>query len=127
MSMAFEPVREPVREPLHPGHPRAPLSAMVPHLRSFRYQPRAIRFSPVQALVVQLVCCGLADKEIAFLLGVCAATVKAHMSRAIRDMGLHRRHQLVRYVFENGLFDPEWAEAEIVTRRSRMPLPEHDQ
>jgi biotin synthase-related radical SAM superfamily protein len=39
------------------------------------------------------------------------------MSRAIREMGLYRRHQLVRYVFENGLFDPEAAQAEILRRR----------
>lgn len=90
---------------------------LVPHLRSYRYQPKRIRFSPVQMVVVQLVCCGFADKEIAFLLGVSSATVKAHMSRAIRDMGLYRRHQLVRYVFENGMFDPERAEVEIARRR----------
>ena len=91
---------------------------IVPELRSYRYEPRPCRLSPMQMLVVQLVCCGLADKEIAFLLGVSSATVKAHMSRAIKDMGLYRRHQLVRYVFENGLFDPETAQAEILRRRN---------
>ncbi len=93
------------------------IPGLVPHLRSYRYQPKRVRFSPVQMVVVQLVCCGFADKEIAFLLGVSSATVKAHMSRAIRDMGLYRRHQLVRYIFENGLFDPERAEVEIARRR----------
>jgi hypothetical protein len=42
----------------------------------------------------------------------------AHMSRAIAELGLYRRHQLVRYVFENNLFDPERAQAEILRRRS---------
>ncbi len=90
---------------------------IVPELRSYRYDPKPCQLSAMQMLVLQLVCCGLADKEIAFLLGVCSATVKAHMSRAIREMGLYRRHQLVRYVFENGLFDPEAAQAEILRRR----------
>jgi len=90
----------------------------VPDLRSFRYEPKPARLSPMQMLVAQLVCSGLADKEIAFILGVSSATVKAHMSRAIKDMGLFRRHQLVRYVFENGLFDPETAQAEILRRRA---------
>jgi biotin synthase-related radical SAM superfamily protein len=40
------------------------------------------------------------------------------MSRAIREMGLYRRHQLVRYVFENGLFDPETAQSDILRRRA---------
>lgn len=91
---------------------------IVPELRSYRYDPKPCRLSPMQMLVVQLVCCGLADKEIAFLLGVSSATVKAHMSRAIKEMGLFRRHQLVRYVFENGLFDPESAQLQITRRRA---------
>ena len=110
----------PLESPIKPGRSQAKSGAMniVPDLRSFRYDPKPCRLSPMQMLVVQLVCCGLADKEIAFMLGVSSATVKAHMSRAIKDMGLYRRHQLVRYVFENGLFDPEAAQAEILRRRS---------
>lgn len=105
---------------LEPGRNQASgnKAAIVPDLRSFRYEPKPARLSPMQMLVVQLVCCGLADKEIAFILSVSSATVKAHMSRAIKDMGLFRRHQLVRYVFENGLFDPETAQAEILRRRA---------
>jgi DNA-binding NarL/FixJ family response regulator len=110
----------PLDPPLQPGRKQSSSAKMtiVPELRSFRYEPRPARLSPMQMLVVQLVCCGLADKEIAFMLGVSSATVKAHMSRAIKDMGLFRRHQLVRYVFENGLFDPETAQAEILRRRA---------
>jgi DNA-binding NarL/FixJ family response regulator len=106
--------------PRQPGRQQASGNKMtiVPDLRSFRYEPKPVRLSPMQMLVVQLVCCGLADKEIAFILSVSSATVKAHMSRAIKEMGLFRRHQLVRYVFENGLFDPESAQAEIQRRRA---------
>jgi DNA-binding NarL/FixJ family response regulator len=110
----------PLDPPLQPGRKQAAgkMMTLVPDLRSFRYEPKPARLSPMQMLVVQLVCCGLADKEIAFVLGVSSATVKAHMSRAIKDMGLYRRHQLVRYVFENGMFDPEAAQAEILRRRA---------
>ena len=110
----------PLDPPLQPGRKQASgkMMTLVPDLRSFRYEPKPARLSPMQMLVVQLVCCGLADKEIAFVLGVSSATVKAHMSRAIKDMGLYRRHQLVRYVFENGMFDPEAAQAEILRRRA---------
>ena len=110
----------PLETPLRLGRSRTASGTInvVPELRSYRYAPRPCRLSAMQMLVLQLVCCGLADKEIAFLLGVCSATVKAHMSRAIRDMGLYRRHQLVRYVFENGLFDPEGTQAAILRRRT---------
>ena len=110
----------PLETPVRLGRSRTASGTItvVPELRSYRYAPKPCRLSAMQMLVLQLVCCGLADKEIAFILGVSSATVKAHMSRAIKDMGLFRRHQLVRYVFENGLFDPEAAQAEILRRRS---------
>jgi DNA-binding NarL/FixJ family response regulator len=113
-------MNQPLATPITLGRSRSTSGAVnvVPELRSYRYEPRPARLSPMQMLVVQLVCCGLADKEIAFVLGMSSATVKAHMSRAIKDMGLYRRHQLVRYVFENGLFDPESAQAEILRRRA---------
>ena len=110
----------PLAPPLEAGRKQTARGAMtiVPDLRSYRYEPKPMQLSRMQMLVVQLVCCGLADKEIAFILGLSSATVKAHMSRVIKDMGLYRRHQLVRYVFENGLYDPEAAQAEILRRRS---------
>jgi DNA-binding NarL/FixJ family response regulator len=113
-------MNQPLATPIALGRSRSASGTVnvVPELRSYRYEPKPARLSPMQMLVVQLVCCGLADKEIAFVLGVSSATVKAHMSRAIKDMGLYRRHQLVRYVFENGLFDPESAQAEILRRRA---------
>ena len=113
-------MNQPLATPIALGRSRSTSGTVnvVPELRSYRYEPKPARLSPMQMLVVQLVCCGLADKEIAFVLGVSSATVKAHMSRAIKDMGLYRRHQLVRYVFENGLFDPESAQAEILRRRA---------
>ena len=40
---------------------------VVPELRSFRYDPKPCRLSAMQMLVLQLVCCGLADKEITAL------------------------------------------------------------
>jgi DNA-binding NarL/FixJ family response regulator len=116
----------PLEPPLEPGRQMAATGAVtiVPDLRSFRYDPKPHRLSPVQMLVVQLVCCGLADKEIAWLLAVSSATVKAHMSRAIKDMGLFRRHQLVRFIFENGLFDPERAQQELMKRRAARLHPQ---
>jgi DNA-binding NarL/FixJ family response regulator len=116
----------PLEPPLLAGRKQSAAGpvTIVPDLRSFRYDPRSVRLSPMQMLVVQLVCCGLADKEIAFILGVSSATVKAHMSRAIKDMGLFRRHQLVRFIFENGLFDPERAQSEILKRRSAKLNPQ---
>ena len=67
-------------------------------------------FGPVQWLVVQLTACGLSDKEIAAVVGVSTATIKAHNSKAIRMLGLSRRGQLVRYIFETGQFAPEMVE-----------------
>lgn len=89
-------------------------------LRSFRYTPQEHRFSEVQWLVAQLVACGLADKEIAYLLGISASTVKAHTGKIIHSMGLWRRSQLVRYIWEERQFCPEETEQLIAQRLERF-------
>ncbi len=92
-------------------------------LRSFRYSPRDHRFSHVQWLVAQLVACGLADKEIAYLLGISSSTVKAHTGKIIRSLGFFRRSQLVRYIWEARLFHPEETEALLAERQEKyIPL-----
>jgi len=122
-------VAESTHDEFRPAEPRG-TSPGLPNLRTFRYAPRGHVLSPIQELVVQLVCCGLADKEVAHLLSLSCSTVKSHMSRAIREMGLVRRHQVVRYIFENDLFDPETTQARIAQRsaarqrrRSSSPVP----
>jgi len=95
-------------------------------LRRFRYAPRPVKLTAVQWLIAQLVACGLADKEIAHLLEISAATVKAHHSNTMHALDFVRRAQLVRYIFETGQFDPVEAErmiAERKLRRSRPPRP----
>lgn len=86
-------------------------------LRQFRYAPQPARFSQIQWLIAQLVACGLSDKEIAFLIGISPATVKAHNNKNLQNLGLWRRSQLVRFIFESGQFDPEEAERMIKERR----------
>ena len=87
-------------------------------LRNYRYAPKAVEFTPVQWLIAQLVACGASDKEIAFLLSISTSTVKAHNAKTLRALGLLRRGQLVRYIFETGQFDPEKAEAQLTLRKS---------
>lgn len=86
-------------------------------LRSFRYAPRCVKFTPVQWLIAQLVACGLSDKEIAFQLSISSSTVKAHNTKTLRALGLLRRGQLVRYLFETGQFDPDRAQRELEMRK----------
>lgn len=92
-------------------------------LRSYRYAPHRVKLTPVQWLISQLVACGLSDKEIAFMLAVSASTVKAHNTRTLRALGLLRRGQLVRYIFETGQFDPAEAEAMLRARSGNALLP----
>lgn len=88
-------------------------------LRNLGYSPRQPELTVRQFIVLQLLACGLADKEIAHVIGVRVATVKHHTSRLIRTFGLHRRPQLVRFVFENQFFDPEVAERLLLAPQSR--------
>lgn len=88
-------------------------------LREFRFSPRNILLTATQKMVCQCVACGLSDKEIAFFLGIGSSTVKAHTSKILKTIGLIRRTQLVRFVFESGEFDPSFVEIE-VKRRSTI-------
>ena len=85
-------------------------------LRSFRFSPRKIDLTSTQKTICQFIACGLSDKEIAYLLGIGCSTVKAHNTKILRMLGLFRRTQLVRFVFETGDFDPSIAEAEVKRR-----------
>jgi len=87
-------------------------------LRSFRYSPRSIALTETQKVVCQCVACGLSDKEIAFCLGMTFSTVKAHNANIFRALGLARRAQLVRFVFERGEFDPDSVEVALRRRNS---------
>jgi DNA-binding CsgD family transcriptional regulator len=91
-----------------PGSP-----AEEPDLRTFRYQPSCAVLTRTRLLVAQMVCCGLADKEISFLLGVTSQTVKFHISQIMKLLTLRRRTQIVRYMFETGQFKPDEASREL--------------
>ena len=95
------------------------------NLRNFRFHPKAGALTPTRFLVAQMVCCGLADKEIGQLLGIASQTVKFHVSQAMRTLGLQRRTQLVRYMFETNQFDPDEATAELklyVVEKAKKPV-----
>jgi DNA-binding NarL/FixJ family response regulator len=57
-------------------------------------------FSPRQAEIVSLVAGGLGDKQIAQRLGVSVSTVRTHLQRLYRDMGVHSRSRAVATWFQ---------------------------
>lgn len=85
-------------------------------LRDFRFSPRDIILTSTQKIICQFIACGLSDKEIAYFLNIGCSTVKAHNTKILRTLGLIRRTQLVRFVFETGEFDPEMVEPEVQRR-----------
>lgn len=85
-------------------------------LRNHRYAPQTAEMTVTQRMVAQFVACGLSDKEIAHFLGITCATVKAHNAAILRSLGLYRRAQLVRFIFESRQFDPEAAEIALELR-----------
>jgi DNA-binding CsgD family transcriptional regulator len=53
------------------------------------------QFSPRQAQIVSLVAEGRGDKEIAERLGVSVSTVRTHLQRLYREIGVHSRSRAV--------------------------------
>ena len=52
------------------------------------------KLTPTQIKVMRGVCSGLANKQIAYDLGIAEATVKAHMTALMRKLNLRNRTQV---------------------------------
>jgi DNA-binding NarL/FixJ family response regulator len=67
---------------------------------------RAKRLTPRELEVLQLICDGLSNKEIAAKLEVSANTVAVHRANIMNALGLHKTAELVVYALQNGLVNP---------------------
>lgn len=64
------------------------------------------RLTPRELEVLQLICDGLSNKEIAGRLGLSANTVAVHRSRIMNALGVHKTAELVMYALQHGLINP---------------------
>ena len=64
------------------------------------------RLTPREVEVLQLICDGLSNREIAAQLGLSANTVAVHRSRIMNALGVHKTAELVMYALQHGLINP---------------------
>ena len=64
------------------------------------------RLTPRELEVLQLVCNGLSNKEIAAKLDLSANTVAVHRANIMNTLGVHKAAELVVYALQNGLVNP---------------------
>ncbi|MFN7983199.1 MAG: response regulator transcription factor [Vicinamibacterales bacterium] len=64
------------------------------------------RLTPRELEVLQLICDGLSNKEIATKLGLSANTVAVHRAHIMNALGVHKTAELVMYALQNGLINP---------------------
>lgn len=64
------------------------------------------RLTPREREVLQLICDGLSNKEIATQLGLSANTVAVHRARIMNALGVHKTAELVMYALQHGLINP---------------------
>ena len=64
------------------------------------------RLTPREMEVLQLICKGLSNKEIAAQLNVSANTVAVHRASIMNTFGVHKTAELVMYALQNGLVSP---------------------
>jgi DNA-binding NarL/FixJ family response regulator len=63
----------------------------------------SVHFSPRQAEIVSMIAGGLEDKEIAHELGVSVTTVRTHLQRLYRQIGVHNRSRAtVKWLEQDG-------------------------
>jgi len=63
--------------------------------------------SEAEVAVIEPLCRGLANKEIARAIGMSPDTVKYRLKALFRKIGVHRRQDAVRVLRERGLFEPQ--------------------
>jgi DNA-binding NarL/FixJ family response regulator len=64
------------------------------------------RLTPRELEVLQLICDGLSNKEIAGKLELSANTVAVHRANIMNTLGVHKTAELVVYALQNGLVNP---------------------
>jgi DNA-binding NarL/FixJ family response regulator len=64
------------------------------------------RLTPRELEVLQLICNGLSNKEIAVKLDLSANTVAVHRANIMNTLGVHKTAELVVYAIQNGLVNP---------------------
>jgi DNA-binding NarL/FixJ family response regulator len=62
--------------------------------------------TPRELEVLQLICDGLSNKEIAAQLGLSANTVAVHRARIMNALVVHKTAELVMYALQHGLINP---------------------
>ena len=64
------------------------------------------RLTPREMEVLQLICKGLSNKDIAAQLNVSANTVAVHRASIMNTCGVHKTAELVMYALQHGLINP---------------------
>ena len=67
---------------------------------------RARRLTPRETEVLQLICNGLSNREIAAQLDLSINTVAVHRANIMNALGVHKTAELVVYALQNGLVNP---------------------
>jgi DNA-binding NarL/FixJ family response regulator len=67
---------------------------------------RAGRLTPRETEVLQLICDGLSNREIAEKLDLSVNTVAVHRANIMNALGVHKTAELVVYALQNGLVNP---------------------
>ena len=99
---------------LAPGGPPAlaPLAYTPPYLAEKILAARPAlagersRLTPRELEVLQLICNGLSNKDIAAKLKVSANTIAVHRANIMNALGVHKTAELVMYAIQNGLVTP---------------------
>jgi DNA-binding NarL/FixJ family response regulator len=64
---------------------------------------REVELTPTETKVLQYVARGMANREIAQVMGVSQRTIESHVSNMLSKTGLHNRTELARWAIESGL------------------------
>ena len=77
-----------------------------PSQLGMRAGERSRRLTPRETEVLQLICNGLSNREIAAQLDLSVNTVAVHRANIMNALGVHKTAELVVYALQHGLVNP---------------------
>jgi DNA-binding NarL/FixJ family response regulator len=81
-------------------------TVLDPAISSAASGPRTRALTPRELEVLQLICDGLSNREIATRLELSINTVAVHRANIMNTLGVHKTAELVVYALQNGLVNP---------------------
>jgi DNA-binding CsgD family transcriptional regulator len=85
--------------------------AIGPNAKPGKYKRLLMLLSPREKQILEMICDGMSNEEIATILDIQALTVKFHLKTIYAALGTNKRHAAIIEAVKAGVVRPSWINA----------------